>query len=212
LTYILFEIVYTMVLIPYYTLAAEMTNDYKIRSKFTGARMFVAQLSAVFAAFIPGRLVLALGKENPLTFLYAGGIFTIIFMCVLAFVYKYTWERPLEEILINEGEEKKSLTESLKKVYIDLLSTLRVKTFRQHLGMYLGAYLSQDIFNAVFTYFVIFSLAKSAVVASNLLTFMYLLQIVGVWIAMTLTIKLNPAPAYRVAISFFAFSILGFIG
>ncbi|GAA3330704.1 hypothetical protein GCM10020331_084330 [Ectobacillus funiculus] len=33
LTYIIFELVYSMVLIPYDTLAAEMSNDYKIRSK-----------------------------------------------------------------------------------------------------------------------------------------------------------------------------------
>lgn len=210
LTYILFEVVYTMVLIPYDTLAAEMTNDFKIRSKFCGARMFIAQLSAVFAAFIPGRLILALGKENPLSFFYAGAIFTVIFMCVLTLVYKYTWERPLSEIPNDEAEKGRDFVENLKKVYVDLFSTLQVKTFREHLGMYLGAYLSQDIFNAVFTYFVVFSLAQTAVVASNLLTFMYVLQIAGVWLAMTLTIKLNPAPAYRTAITLFMVSILGF--
>src|SRR6478736_2762392 len=90
LTYIAFEIVYTMVLIPYETLASEMTTDFKKRAKFTGARMFTAQLSAVFAAFIPGRLVEALGKDDPSTFLYAGAIFTVIFVCVLTFVYKFT--------------------------------------------------------------------------------------------------------------------------
>ncbi|GAA3330702.1 hypothetical protein GCM10020331_084320 [Ectobacillus funiculus] len=77
--------------------------------------------------------------------------------------------------------------------------------------MYLGGYLSQDVFNAVFTYFVVFALMKSAVVASNLLAFMFMLQIIGVWIAMTITIKLNPAPAYRTAISLFILGIAGFI-
>jgi oligogalacturonide transporter len=212
LTYIVFEIVYTMVLIPYETLSAEMTSDYKKRSKFTGARMFTAQLSAVFAAFIPGRLVEALGKDDPATFLYTGGIFTVIFMCVLTFVYKFTWERPLEDILLEEEhEEKLPFLENVKKVYIDLLSTLRVKTFRQHLGMYLGAYLSQDVFNAVFTYFIIFSLAQDAIVASNLMTVMYLLQILGVWLAMSITIKLNPAPAYRVAILLFMAGVIGYL-
>lgn len=212
LTYIAFEIVYTMVLIPYDTLAAEMTTDFKKRSRFTGARMFTAQLSAVFAAFIPGRLVEALGKDDPSTFLYTGAIFTVIFVCVLTFVYKFTWERPLEDILREEGhEEKLPILENVKKVYIDLISTLKVRTFRQHLGMYLGAYLSQDIFNAVFTYFIIFSLAKDAVVASNLMTVMYLLQILGVWLAMTLTLKLNPAPAYRVAISLFMAGVIGYL-
>jgi oligogalacturonide transporter len=77
--------------------------------------------------------------------------------------------------------------------------------------MYLGGYISQDIFNAVFTYFVVFALMQSAVLASNMLAFMYVLQIVGVGIAMTITIKMNPAPAFRAAISFFIIGILGFV-
>ncbi|MFC7395091.1 MFS transporter [Scopulibacillus cellulosilyticus] len=212
LTYILFEVVYSMILIPYDTLAAEMTTDYKIRSKFTGARMFIAQLSAVFAAYIPGRLVKALGKDNPTTFLYAGLIFTVIFMIVLTLVYKFTWERSLEEIEAGEKQEEKlPFFENLKKAYIDLISTLRIKTFRQHLGMYLGAYLSQDIFNAVFTYFIVFSLAQNAVVASNMMTVMYIFQIIGVGIALTITVKLNPGPAYRTAIMFFLISVIGLV-
>ncbi|WP_312094669.1 MFS transporter [Niallia sp.] len=211
ITYILFEIVYSMILIPYDTLAAEMSKDYKIRSKFTGARMFVAQASAVFAAFIPGRLVEALGKDNPLSFLYSGIIFTVIFIIVLVLIYKFTWERPLEEIPVEHVVSNRSFMQNVHKIYVDLFSTLRVKTFRHHLGMYLGGYLSQDVFNAVFTYFVVFVLMQNAVLASNLLAFMYVMQIIGVWIAMTLTIKLNPAPAYRTAISLFIVGIAGFI-
>jgi len=211
LTYILFEIVYSMILIPYDTLASEMSNDYKVRSKFTGARMFVAQTSAVFAAFIPGRLVEALGKENPLSFLYSGMMFTVMIMFCLVLIYKFTWERPYDEIPVEENVKNRSFLQNVHKIYADLFSTLRVKTFRYHLGMYLGGYISQDIFNAVFTYFVVFALMKSAVLASNLLAFMFAMQIIGVWIAMTITIKMNPAPAYRTAISFFIIGILGFI-
>jgi oligogalacturonide transporter len=210
-TYILFEIVYSMILIPYDTLAAEMTNDYKTRSKFTGARMFIAQTSAVFAAFIPGRLVEALGKNDPHSFLYSGMIFTVIIMVCLALIYKNTWERPFDEIPADINMENRSFLQNVHKIYADLFSTLRVKTFRHHLGMYLGGYISQDIFNAVFTYFVVFALMQSAVLASNMLAFMYVLQIVGVGIAMTITIKMNPAPAFRAAISFFIIGILGFV-
>ncbi|MFC6600944.1 MFS transporter [Ectobacillus funiculus] len=126
LTYIIFELVYSMVLIPYDTLAAEMSNDYKIRSKFTGARMFIAQASAVFAAFIPGRLVETLGKDDPLTFLYSGIIFTVIFIIVLALLYKNTWERPFDEIPEEKLVDKRTFLQNVQKVYLDLFSTLRV--------------------------------------------------------------------------------------
>ncbi|MDE5054429.1 MFS transporter [Niallia taxi] len=211
IAYILFEIVYSMILIPYDTLASEMSNDYKVRSKFTGARMFVAQTAAVFAAFIPGRLVEALGKENPLSFLYAGIMFTVMIMFCLILLYKFTWERPYEEIPVEKNNDNRNLMQNFYKIYADLFSTLKVKTFRNHLGMYLGGYISQDIFNAVFTYFVVFALMQNAIFASNLLSFMFAMQIVGVWIAMTITIKMNPAPAYRTAVAFFIIGILGFI-
>ncbi|WP_462410595.1 MFS transporter [Neobacillus sp. Marseille-QA0830] len=210
LTYIAFEIVYSMILIPYDTLAAEMSSDYKVRSKFTGARMFIAQASAVFAAYIPGRLVQALGKDDPMTFLYSGMIFTAIIMVVLVMLYKNTWERPFDEIPEDKVINNRTFLQNVQKIYLDLFSTLRVKTFRHHLGMYLGGYLSQDVFNAVFTYFVVFALMQSAVLASNLLTVMYILQIVGVGIALTITLKMNPAPAFRTAVLFFIAGILGF--
>ena len=155
-TYIAFEIVYTMVLIPYDTLAAEMTSDFKIRAKLTSARMYIAQFSAFLAAFIPGRLINTLGKESPQSFLIAGGIFTVIFIIVLILVYTFTWERSLEEIEILEGrhsKEKLSFGQNVMKIYIDLVTTLKIRTFRAHLGMYIGGYLAQDTFNAVFTYF-----------------------------------------------------------
>ena len=39
LTYLLFDIVYTMILVPYETLVPEMTDDFKQKTKFSGARI-----------------------------------------------------------------------------------------------------------------------------------------------------------------------------
>ncbi|ABR32639.1 MFS transporter [Clostridium beijerinckii] len=213
-TYIAFEIVYTMVLIPYDTLAAEMTSDFKIRAKLTSARMYIAQFSAFLAAFIPGRLINTLGKESPQSFLIAGGIFTVIFIIVLILVYTFTWERSLEEIEILEGrhsKEKLSFGQNVMKIYIDLVTTLKIRTFRAHLGMYIGGYLAQDTFNAVFTYFIVFALFKGAVVASNLLALMYIFQIAGVGIATYCTLKLSPGGAFRVVSLIFLASIVGYL-
>lgn len=214
LTYIGFEIVYSMILIPYDTLAAEMTSNFKIRAKLTSARMYIAQFSAFIAALLPGRLINLLGKESPKSFLYAGIIFTVIMMIVLTLVYNFTWERPLEEILaLEEKNPKTKLTfvNTVEKIYVDLLTTLRIKTFRAHLGMYLGGYLAQDIFNAVFTYFIVFALFKNAIVASNLMAAMYIFQIAGVAIATYVTLKLSPAASFRVVSILFMIGILGYL-
>ncbi len=62
---------------------------------------------------------------------------------MLTFVWFFTWERPREEwteAALRAEEEKKSLTfsQSMSRLFVELSSTLRIKIFRQHLGMYLG--------------------------------------------------------------------------
>lgn len=213
-TYIGFEVVYTMILIPYDTLAAEMTSDFHVRAKLTSSRMYIAQFSAFLAAFLPGRLINALGKQSPNSFLYAGIIFTVIFMVVLTLVYTFTWERSLEEVEALEArnpKEKLTLVQSIQKIFIDLFTTLRIRTFRAHLGMYLGGYLAQDTFNAVFTYFIVFALFKGAVVASNLMALMYIFQIAGVGIASYITVKMSPGSSFRFVSTIFMIAILGFL-
>lgn len=200
LVYILFEVVYSMIIIPYDTLSAEMTSDFSQRSKLTSARMYIAQLAGFAAAFLPGRLVACLGSDSADSFFYAGAIFTVAFMVVLFFVYFGTWERSLEEIEQNERnvdeQEALPLTTRIYHIYYDFVSTLKIKTFRTHLGMYLGGSVAQDIFNSVFTYFVVFALMTSSVMASNLLGMINGLQFFGVGLATWLTLRYSPSRAF----------------
>lgn len=212
LTYIGFEIVYSMVMIPYDTLSAEMTSDFKKRAKLTSARMYIAQISAFLAAFLPGRIINYLGTESSNSFLYAGMIFTGAFIIALLVVYFSTWERSYKEVeAAKPGKEEESLSfgEILKKIYIDFITTLKIKSFRAHLGMYLGGSVAQDVFNAVFTYFIIFVLAQTSVVASNLLGVMNGFQIAGVALATYLTLRFSMSRAFSIQ-SFLAVGV--FIG
>ncbi|KFD08741.1 rhamnogalacturonide transporter, partial [Kluyvera ascorbata ATCC 33433] len=84
-----------------------------------------------------------------------------------------------------------------------LSSTLRIKIFRQHLGMYLGGYIAQDVFNAVFTYYVVFVLMQEASVASNLLGTMAIFQFIAVIAMIPLCIRFGPAPSYRMVVVLF---------
>lgn len=63
---------------------------------------------------------------------------------MLTLVWCFTRERPREawsEAALRAEAEKQNLTlaQSLNRLVIELSSTLRIKIFRQHLGMYLGA-------------------------------------------------------------------------
>ena len=95
-TYLLFDMVYTMILVPYETLVPEMTDDFKQKTKFSGARISMAQMSAILASFLPGILLTWLGKDNASSFFYASLVFSVLCAVMLTFVWCFTWERPRE--------------------------------------------------------------------------------------------------------------------
>ena len=209
-TYVMFELVYASVIIPYETLAAEMGKDYKTKAKFAGVRILFAQASAILAGFLPAMLINTLGKDSPDTFLYMGILFSILFMITAGLLFLFSWERPPSEVaaLRPEGVAKPSVFAAIKALYRNLFSTFRIRAFRLHLGMYLGGYLSQDVFNAAFTFFVVFALAGSITVASTLLGTMYIVQFVAVMIAINVALRTSPAFAYRLAAASFAIGVI----
>ncbi|WP_454878478.1 MFS transporter [Serratia inhibens] len=209
LTYLFFDMVYTMVLVPYETLVPEMTDDFKQKTKFSGARISLAQLSAILAAFLPGILLGYFGKDNAVSFFYASLVFSVICALVLTLVYCFSWERQPGPGTLGD-QQKLTLGQSIKRLYVELASTLRVRIFRQHLGMYLGGYIAQDVFNAVFTYYVVFVLMQSATVASTLMGWMATLQFIAVIGMIPLCIRFGPAPSYRLVVALFGLSALSY--
>lgn len=215
LTYLFFDVVYTMILVPYETLVPEMTDDFKQKTKFSGARIALAQLSAILAAFLPGILLGIFGKDNAISFFYSSLVFSVICAIVLTLVYRNTWERPREEMSDEEraaelARQQLTLGQSLRRLVTELSSTFRIRIFRQHLGMYLGGYIAQDVFNAVFTYYVVFVLLQSATVASSLMGTMAILQFIAVIGMIPLCIRLGPAPSYRLVVLLFALSAFSY--
>ena len=88
-----------MEMIPYETLAAEMSPDYKIKAKFAGARILCGQIAEHRRDVLPGgSSPISAARNSADTFFYLGVIFSVIFMFVALAVYLFTWERPREEI------------------------------------------------------------------------------------------------------------------
>ena len=219
LTFIFFELLYTMFLIPWETLAAEMTKDYKEKAKFAGARMIVAQSSAILASYLPTVLISQFGgKDSPDTFFWMAAIFGVIFSVVVTIVVLTSWERPYgprEQAVLSQtygGVSAKAALLIPVKMFRDLFSTLKIRAFRQHLSIYLGGYLSQDVFNTAFPIFVATVLMGATLVISQLMTVMYVAQLISVMIAIQIVIKTGPVLAYRIAISMFGSALLLYFG
>jgi oligogalacturonide transporter len=209
-TYVLFEMVYAMEIIPFETLAAEMSTDYATKAKFAGFRILFGQVSAILAGFMPLWLINALGRDSPQTFFYMGAIFAVLFMATAGFLYLFSWERALPAGSLPEA--KGSLGDAFAGLYRNLFSTMRVRAFRLHLGMYLGGYISQDIYNAALTFFVIFAIGGTTALASGLLGTLYVVQLVSVFIAIHLALRSSPARAYRLAALSFAVGVVALLG
>lgn len=215
LVFIFFELLYTMFLIPWETLAAEMTKDYKEKAKFAGARMIVAQSSAILASYLPTLLINQFGgKDSPDTFFWMAAIFGVIFSVVVTLVVLTSWERPYgprEQAVLSQtyGGVKWSVVVNIPvKMFRDLFSTLKIRAFRQHLSIYLGGYLSQDIFNSAFAFFVATVLMGATLVISQLMTVMYVAQLISVMVAIQIVIRTGPVLAYRLAGSLFGAALL----
>ena len=87
-TYVFFELVYAMEIIPYETLAAEMSPDYRAKAKFAGARILCGQIVRhPRASGLPARHRSRAARTPRETFFYMGVIFSVIFMLVALAVF-----------------------------------------------------------------------------------------------------------------------------
>ncbi|MDQ1236341.1 oligogalacturonide transporter [Paenibacillus sp. SORGH_AS306] len=210
-TYVLFELIYTSVMVPYEALASEMTRDFGARSRLTGWKAMFGKMANFAAAFIPGRFIAEYGKDSPLPFFYTGLVFAGLLIVALIFLYKNTWERPSEELQKELADEAPlSFIDSMKKLFIDISSTFRVKTFRHHLGMYLGGFSAEWLFTSAFTYFIVFSLFQSSEQVSNLNSFNSVIQLISTYFFIQFCVRKGFKMPFIMALTIVCFSVAGY--
>lgn len=207
ISYLLFEIVMALVLIPWETLPSEMTKEFNERTKLSTARMFMSGTGVFLATFVPGRLIAYFGEDNAYAYFINAVFFAILFAICIFISYKVTWEKKLtpeqERELIAQSNKQISFKDTLKTITHVLKeygTTLKIKSFRKHLAIYLLSFTAKDVFNAVFVYFCVFALSISSSLAADLLS----LSIIGVPITLVagfLMIKVGPSNLYKISYS-----------
>lgn len=188
LSYILFCTVSTMVMIPYSALPAEMSSDYRERTRLSGARMLFSQLSALLAGTVPGYLVKNVYASNPARgFLVVGLVFGLFYSLPWLFVFFGTWEPP--------ESERRAVSKGLGESFRDLVTLMRSRSYRLHIGLYLSAYTAMDILSALFVYYVTYYLGRG-----KLYTFclgsMLLAQLVMLPVYLWLANRIGKGKAY----------------
>lgn len=163
---LLYEAIFTMVIVPSSTLPAEMTQDAGDKAKLTGAKQYCGTISSTIAAFIPGRLFMMYGKNDPDAFLYTGVIYAVMMGISLIVVYLFTFERDQKDV--HYESDIKSVWHILPRIGADVVSSMRVRTFRLHCVLMGIGGIFKNLTTGVFTYFVIFVLLQDPIVTSNI--------------------------------------------
>ena len=208
-TYVLFELIYTSVMVPYETLATEMTTDFAIRSKLTGYKAIFGKVANFLAAFIPGQFILIYGKDSATPFFLTALTYGVILVVAIATLYCYSWERPVEETTPVDAP-KMGLGKTMMTLMRDMKSTFHLRVFRKHLGMYLFGFGAEWLFAAVFTYFIIFVLRFDPSMVANLSSLNSLLQLVSTAIFIMICVKHGFSKPYILALGIVVFSVAGY--
>ena len=207
-TYIMFEIVYTGVMIPYNTLPVEMTNTFEERTYLAGSKAMFGKIANFLGAALPGLFIGIYGQDSPTPFFCTGLCYGAILVVSMILLYFNTWERPCEEV---EDESVANIAEGFKKLFTDILSTLKVRTFRHHLGMYLFGFGAEWLFTATFTYYVVYVLAQPSTFVSEMNSISSILQLISTMLFVGIVAKKGFKKPFIWALSVVIAAILGYI-
>lgn len=146
IAYIFFSTAFTVVMVPYNAILAEMTTDYNKRSAFTGVRLGFSAAAAIICAVVPAMITGAFSDARQ-GYLAMAIIFALIFAASWVLVYLGTWEntRSTHE----DGFSWK-----------DWLSVFKNKTFRNYIRIFVSSQMAIDITMALAVYFLNVSIRK----------------------------------------------------
>lgn len=203
-TYIAFELIYTAIMVPYETLATEMTDNFACRSKLTGHKAIFGKIANFLAAFIPGQYILLYGKDSASPFFLTGLTYGVILVIALFMLHRHSWERPQ---LDNQEENSETLSQRMISLIRNMNSTFHLRVFRKHLGMYLFGFGAEWLFAAVFTYFIIFVLQYEPTMVAGLNSLSSILQLFSTMLFIAFCVKHGFSKPYIAALSIVVFAV-----
>ncbi|MCL2807581.1 MAG: MFS transporter [Coriobacteriia bacterium] len=189
LSYLLFALVQSSVMIPYYSLASEMTDDYTDRARITTVRLAFSIFSSIVCVALPGMIINA----------YEGNDGYIVMSLAFGFVFMVCIG--ITALFAKEGIPAPKKTEKFN--YVELLQPFRLKVFRQYLGLFLCCQMTMAIMSALFFFYVDFyfcadatASGQSTMVGMLGAAIMFGMQIVALPVYMLIIRKTSKMMAY----------------
>lgn len=194
--FLAYYIIMPMVTTSQLTFMSEMTEDSGERAQLVAGNQIGAAVSGIVAAFGSIYFFKFLGDKVWSTYFTLAVVYDIISFVLLIIFYFAVYERPVDDSTV--FQDKISIGQNLMQVFWNFMSTIRVKSYRMYLGMYLCEQMFRSLLGTINTYFVIFVLLlqSSDVAASTSVGFIF--GIAFLLFYMWLTKKTDGPFTYRV--------------
>ncbi|MDD3106341.1 MAG: MFS transporter [Bacilli bacterium] len=190
-SYLLFTTIQTSIMIPYYSLSSEISSDYQERASFNSYRLGFSIFSSILCVAVPGIIV---GMFNDSRIGYQ--VMSLSFGLLFGLSVLFTGLFAKEEISTPIVSTKLSVKEMAKP--------LKLRSFRQYLGMFLVLQMSMAIMSGLFFFYVDFYITKdltasggSSMVGLISAALMFSMQIVALPIYLFMISKKGKTFAYR---------------
>jgi len=189
MSYIFFTAVQTTVMIPYFSLSSEMTDDYTERARMTTVRLGFSIFSSIICVAVPGIIVSSF--EGNFGYIVMSLVFGTFFMLCVG----------ITGLFAKEGIPAPTKTEPF--IIGDFLRPFKVKSFRQYLWMFLCCQMTMAIMSALFFFYVDFYFCAEATAAgeNNIVgmlgaAIMFSMQIVALPVYMKIIKKASKTAVY----------------
>ncbi|MHB1484159.1 MAG: MFS transporter [Saccharofermentanales bacterium] len=144
--FMFFSTAFTIVMVPYNAILADMTSDYNKRSAFTGVRLSFSAGAAIVCGIVPGIITGSFLSQKQ-GYLVMAVIFGIVFGLCWLIVFLGTWEN-------TKNKEKTVFS------YRDWFSVLKNKSFRYYATIFVFSQMAIDITMAIAVFYLGVSLQK----------------------------------------------------
>ncbi len=174
-----FNTFYTILMVPYTALNAEISLDLKVRAIFSGFKQYSSGFSAAVCAISAPIILNHFSDDLQTGYMIMGIAYGLLFSLPWIAVFFGTWEVPrkLEEVT----------HQSFKIIIKNFYSVFRNRSFRTHLGMYIFGFAGMDAVMNLLIFFVTFYMMMSYDIYTN----MMIAYVVAQAISMPLYLKIG---------------------
>lgn len=152
IAYILFNTVFTMVMVPYNALLPNMVTDYKARTSFNTVRLTCSAVSAILSGVVPA-IIIGSFESTATGYMAMAFVFGLLYSLPWIIVFRKTWELPVEE-----NSDKTSFKDILKEFF----QSFKNKSFRTHASFFVSGQTAVDFLTTLFIYYLTYVLGRKS--------------------------------------------------